>query len=108
MARRVPVAWLQLSRDKLRLLVGLAGVAFAVILVFMQLGFQSAMYESATRYHRALDFDLVLVSPKTPFIGFPRPFARRRLLQALGFPGVAAVSPVYIQQANFKNPWRHN
>lgn len=53
MARRIPVVWLQLSRDKLRLLVGVAGVAFAVILVFMQLGFQSAVYESATRYHRS-------------------------------------------------------
>jgi putative ABC transport system permease protein len=105
---RVPVAWLQLSRDKLRLLVGVAGVALAVILVFMQLGFHTAVYRSATRYHRAFDYDLVLLSPKTPFIGFPREFSRRRLFQALGFAGVASVSPVYMQQANWKNPWKHN
>jgi len=108
MRDRVPVAWLQLSRDKLRLLVGVAGVALAVILVFMQLGFRTAVYRSATRYHRALDYDLVLLSPKTPFIGFPREFSRRRLFQALGFTGVASVSPVYMQQANWKNPWKHN
>ena len=59
MGERIGVAWLQLSRDKLRLLVGVAGVAFAVILVFMQLGFRTAVYESATRYHRALDYDLM-------------------------------------------------
>ena len=73
MVRRVPMAWLQLGREPLRLLVGLAGVAFAVILVFMQLGFRSAMYESATRYHHSLDYDLVLLSPKTPSSAFRRP-----------------------------------
>lgn len=105
MARRIPVAWLQLSREPLRLLVGLAGVAFAVILVFMQLGFRSAMYESATRYHRSLDYDIVLLSPKTPFVGIPEGFTRRRLYQALGAAGVSSVSAVYLQQAFWKNPW---
>jgi putative ABC transport system permease protein len=107
MKDRFGVAWLQLSRDKLRLAVGVAGVAFAVVLVFMQLGFRTAVYESATRYHRALDFDLALVSPKTPFVGVPRSFSRRRLFQALAFRGVAAVSPLYVYQANWKNPWTH-
>jgi len=104
-ARHIPIAWLQLRRDKLRLLVGVAGVTFAVILIFMQLGFQSAVYESATRYHRSFDYDLVLVSPKTPFIGFPEGFSRRRLYQALGVAKVESVSPVYIQQGFWKNPW---
>jgi putative ABC transport system permease protein len=108
MADRVPLAWLQLSRDRLRLAVGVAGVAFAVILVFMQLGFRTAVYESATRFHRALDYDLVLLSPRTPFVGVPRAFSRRRLFQALAFRGVASVSPIYIQQANWKNPWEYN
>lgn len=108
MKDRIGVAWLQLSRDKLRLAVGVAGVAFAVILVFMQLGFRTAVYESATRYHRALDLDLVLVSPKTPFVGVPRSFSRRRLFQALAFRGVAAVSPLYVYQANWKNPWNYS
>jgi DevC protein len=105
MARRIPVAWLQLGREPLRLLVGLAGVAFAVILVFMQLGFRGAVYESATRYHRSFDYDIVLLSPKTPFIGIPEGFTRRRLYQALAADGVASVSAVYIQQGFWKNPW---
>jgi putative ABC transport system permease protein len=108
MARRIPIAWLQLAREPARLLVGLAGVAFAVTLVFMQFGFRSAMYESATRYHRSLDYDLLLLSPKTPFIGIPEGFTRRRLYQALGADGVSAVSGVYIQQAFWKNPWERS
>lgn len=108
MRRRVPLAWLQISKDKLRLVVALAGVAFAVVLVFMQLGFRSAVYESAVRYHTHFRYDLVMVSPKTPFIGFPDSFSRRRLYQALGAEAVASVSPVYLQQAFWRNPWEHN
>ena len=108
MARSVPLAWLQLSREKLRLLVALAGVAFAVILVSMQLGFRAAMYESAVRYHQRFRYDLVMLNPKTPFIGFPEAFTRRRLYQALGAEEVEAVTPVYIRQAFWKNPWEFN
>ena len=61
MARRIPLAWLQLSRDRLRLLVAVAGVSFAAILVSMQLGFRSAMYDSAVRYHERLRYDLVML-----------------------------------------------
>ena len=108
MARRIPIAWLQLAREPVRLLVGAAGVAFAVTLVFMQFGFRSAMYESATRYHRSLDYDLVLLSPKTPFIGIPQGFTRRRLYQALGARGVSSIAGVSIQQAFWKNPWQRS
>lgn len=106
MARRVPLAWLQLTREKWRLAVAVAGVAFAAVLVSMQLGFRSAMYDSAVRYHRHLVYDLVMLSPKTPFIGFPESFTRRRLYQCLADPDVAGVSAVYLQQAFWKNPWR--
>jgi len=105
--RRVPLARLQLTREKLRLLVAVAGVTFAVVLVSMQLGFRSAMYESAVRYHRTFRFELAMLSPKTPFIGFPKQFTRRRLYQALGARGVRDVTPVYIAQGYWRNPWEH-
>ena len=35
------LAWRQLVRERLRLVVALAGVAFAVVLMFMQLGFRT-------------------------------------------------------------------
>ncbi len=108
MARRVPLAWLQLTREKLRLLVALAGVAFAVILVSMQLGFRGAVYDSAVRYHRHLRYDLVMVNPKSPFIGFTESFTRRRLYQVLADPEVESVAPLYLQQALWRNPWSFN
>lgn len=106
--RTVPLAWLQLSKERVRFVVALLGVAFAVILVSMQVGFRAAMYRSAVRYHESLVYDLAMISPKTPFIGFPSSFSRRRLYQALGAAGVADVTPVYLRQAFWKNPWRHS
>jgi putative ABC transport system permease protein len=100
----IPLAWLQLSREKLRLLVAIAGVAFAVILIFMQLGFRKALFDSSTRLHERLAGDLFLISPQFDFLAQPKSFSRRRLLQALGFPGVEAVSPVYLGLALWKNP----
>ena len=108
MRQRIPVAWLQLSKEKARLTIALAGVAFAVILVSMQLGFQSSMFVSAVRYHQAFQYDLVMLNPSTPFIGYPDSFSRRRLIQALAADGVEAVTPVYMRQAQWKNPWQHN
>ncbi len=102
------LAWRQLASDPLRLLVALAGVAFAVVLMLMQLGFRSAMLSSAVRYHQRLDYELVLVSPKTIFIGLTHPFPRVRLYQARAFPGVESVTPVYMWQERWENPWRHS
>src|SRR5262245_34956754 len=100
----IPLAWLQLTREKLRLLVAVAGVAFAVILIFMQLGFRKALFDSSTRLHEAFAGDLFLISPQFDFIAQPHSFSRRRLLQALSFPGVDAVSPVYLGLSSWKNP----
>jgi putative ABC transport system permease protein len=101
---RIPVAWLQLKREPVRLLVALAGVAFAVILVFMQLGFSDALYRSSVRVHQHLVADLLLVSPRSPYLAGMRSFSRRRLYQALATDGVAAVAPVYVSLALWKNP----
>ena len=100
----IPLAWLQLTREKLRLLVALSGVGFAVVLIFMQLGFREALFDSAVRYHTNLVYDIALINPTTDFIVQPDNFSRRRLFQVRGFPGVDSVSSVYLGQALWKNP----
>jgi len=104
---RIPLGWMQLKREKLRFAVALAGVAFAVILILMQLGFQDSLYESAVRYHKAMVFDLVLISPESSFIARPEPFSQRRLYKALEMDGVTSVHPVYATQGNWKDPYEH-
>jgi putative ABC transport system permease protein len=104
MGRRIPLAWLQLMREKIRLLVALAGITFACILMFMQLGFQDSLLESAIRFHVALKGEIFLVSPQSNALIAMNTFSQRRLYQALGFEGVRAVSPVYLSFALWKNP----
>jgi len=100
----IPLAWLQLSREKSRFIIALAGIAFAVILMFMQLGFQSALYDSAARFHQSLRGDLILISSRSKSLGYMMPFSRRRLYQVLGVQGVQSVSPVYVGFGDWKNP----
>ncbi|MCF2970540.1 ABC transporter permease DevC [Synechococcus sp. Nb3U1] len=101
---KTPLAWLQLTREKIRLLVALAGIAFACILMFMQLGFRDSLLESAIRFHVALRGDIFLVSPQSNALIAMDTFSQRRLYQALGFEGVQSVSPVYVSFALWKNP----
>jgi putative ABC transport system permease protein len=105
--RRTPLGWLQLSRHRGRLVVALAGIAFADVLMFMQLGFQNALYDSNTRMNRALDTDLVLVNPQARNFQSLSTFSRRRLYQAMDIPGVRSVEPFYTNVITWKNPQTH-
>ncbi|MFB2898777.1 ABC transporter permease DevC [Aerosakkonemataceae cyanobacterium BLCC-F50] len=102
--RRTPLGWLQLTKQKSRLLVAISGVAFADVLMMMQLGFQSALYESNTRLHQNINADLVLVNPQGRNMINISTFPRRRLYQAMSVEGVKSADPLYVNIANWKNP----
>src|SRR5688572_20593010 len=97
----VSLAWLQLTRDRRRFFAALSGIAFAVMLMLSQLGFEDALMSSAGLIHDRLTADLVLISPLYQFVINPRTFTERRLYQTLGIDGVASVESVYIGQASF-------
>jgi putative ABC transport system permease protein len=102
--RRIPLGWLQLRHDRGRLLTALAGIAFADLAIFMQLGFQNALYDSNTRLNRAITADVVLISAQARNLIGLSSFARRRLFQAEAIPGVANADPLYATISNWKNP----
>jgi putative ABC transport system permease protein len=102
--RRTPLGWLQLNREKGRLLVALAGIAFADVLMFMQLGFQNALYDSNTRLNRAIRADIILMSPKARSTQNLGTFSRRRLFQAMDVSGVQSAEALYINTLTWKNP----
>jgi putative ABC transport system permease protein len=93
---RTPLGWKQLVHSTGRLAIATAGVAFAVLLVFMQLGFMSMLFESTVMIHRQLNADIVLVSSTARDFNNPGTFPRTRLLQALGTPGVADAEAFYV------------
>jgi putative ABC transport system permease protein len=101
---KIPLAWLQLAQQKVRLVVAVAGIGFIVLLMFVQLGFQDALYSSATAVHQNLKGDLFIVSSQYKSLTSNQSFSRTRLYQSLGFDGVESVSPMYLQFAKLKNP----
>lgn len=101
----IPLAWLQLQRERIRLLVAIAGISFAVILMFLQLGFQDALFESAITFHKNLRGDIFLISSQSTALISIVNFPERRLYQTFGVPGVENVSGMYIGLAPWKNPF---
>jgi putative ABC transport system permease protein len=81
----------------------MAAIVFADVLMFIQLGFQTALYESNAQLHKSLQSDLFLISPQSQTIAYVDSFLRRRLYQARGFDGVKSVSSMYIDFIRFKN-----
>jgi putative ABC transport system permease protein len=102
--RKIPVAWLQLSREKARMLVAIAGIAFADVLMFMQLGIRDALFDSAIQFHNSLEGEIVLVSNRYKSLFSQQRFSQRRLYQAQGFTGVKSVSSIYVDPLPWKNP----
>jgi putative ABC transport system permease protein len=103
-SRRIPLALLLLTRQPARLAVALAGIAFAGILMFMQLGFRDGLFEASVTVHQQFDADLVLMSPRTMSSIGMAPFPRRRLVQAMADPAVAGITPVHWNLLLWRNP----
>lgn len=96
----LPLAWLQLKRQPIRYLVAVTGIGFAALLMYMQLGFQSGLLNSATTFYEALDTDLILISPGTLNSGNFQQFPQSLLYNALGVEGVKQVIPIYVANVN--------
>lgn len=107
MKRKIPLAWLQLTREKTRLLVALGGIAFADILMFMQMGFKDALFEGNVRFHQNLQGDIVLINPRSNALVLMRTFPKRRLYQALEVEEVKSVASIYLEFGQWKNPYTH-
>jgi putative ABC transport system permease protein len=102
----VPLAWRNFTADKRRLIRSASGIAFAVVLILVQLGFRQAFLDSALQVIRAIDGDIFLTSSTKFRFGRKDPFPRRQLYQARAAPGVASASPIYAEwtKSIWKNP----
>ena len=98
------MAWLLLTRQPLRLLVAIAGICFAGILMFMQLGFRDGLFDASVTVHKLFDADLVLVSPRSMSSISMSGFPRRRLVQAMAHKDVIGTTPVNWNFLLWRNP----
>ena len=100
-----PLAWLNLTHNRRRLALALAGVGFAVLLMCMELSFRRAMFDSTVEVIRQMNADLIITSRAQYTIVVREPFSRRRLAQAEACPVVVGAYPLYIEthRSNLKN-----
>ena len=105
---KTPLSWLQLSHEKARLIIALAGIGFADMLMFIQLGFQAALFNSSVTFHQALAGEIFLMSPQSDALGFTTPFSDRRLYESAAIDQVKSVVPIYLNYGSWKNPVEHS
>jgi len=100
----VPLAWLQLTKEKRRFAAAVAGITFAVVLMLMQLGLRAVLYKTATRLPDHLAGDLVMISPQYEYLYAMSSFSERRLDSALAVRGVRSVAPISIDMGVWRDP----
>jgi putative ABC transport system permease protein len=95
---RTPLAWKNLTGNPRRLLLGMAGVAFAAVLMFMQNGFRFALLESPVQIVEVFAGDLIATSTTRYAIAAEQRFPARLLQRAAADPDVLWVEPVLIER----------
>jgi putative ABC transport system permease protein len=102
--RKTPLAWRQMSRQKTRLFVAIAGIAFADFLMFFQLGVRDALFDSQVTPYTTLKGDLFLVNKLSDNLQSIKSFSRNKLYKIAGVNGVKSLATLYVSQASWRNP----
>lgn len=99
-----PLAWHNLTHDRKRLATAVGGIGFAVLLMFMQLGFRGALFDSTIALAKRFDADIVLLQPQRYTLTVHQKFPRRYLDVARSHPAVDRASPLYLE--NIRSSWK--
>jgi putative ABC transport system permease protein len=104
---KTPLAWKNITHNKLRTATSLLGVGFAILLIFMQMGFYDACFRSSTMVFDQLDFEIALVSPQYVHLRAAGAIPKVRLNQAKAVDGVQNAVPFYVGNGIWRNPQKH-
>lgn len=99
---RTPLGLLNLWHQQAKTLVSIGGVAFALLLVFMQLGFMGAVSHTATNVLENLQFDVLIRARDYLHLYEPSQFDRKWLQVASSTRGVSAAKPLWITIHNWR------
>ena len=105
MSQRIPLSWLQLKHEKMKLFAAVAGVMVSVVLMWMALGLLQALFASAVVFHGALGGELIVIHSQYEHLLHSQPFSSRLLYRLRGSSDVQDVFSIYVQMAEWKNPW---
>lgn len=98
------LAWSNLVHKRTRTAIASAGVAFAVALIFMELGMYGGVERTATMLFDGLRFDLLIASSEYGDVGRPGDVHRSRLAQARAADGVREVLPFTVHTGIWRKP----
>lgn len=102
--REIPLAWLQLTKEKRRFAAALAGITFAVVLMLTQLGLRDVLYRASTRIPDHLQGDLVVANAQYEYLYDTQHFSRHELYRALALDSVYSVAPLYLGMVSWRDP----
>jgi len=100
----VSLARKNLFHDRIRFAITLAGVAFAVTLVLVQVGLFLGLLGKATVTIENSSADIWIVAKNTPNVDFGNPFPETVFLRARGVPGVERADNAIVQFVNIQLP----
>jgi putative ABC transport system permease protein len=100
----VSLARKNLLHDRLRFVITVAGVAFAVTLVLVQVGLFMGLLDKSTVTIRHASADLWITSHNTPNVDFARTFPETAVLRARSTPGVARADNLIVAFMNIQLP----
>lgn len=98
---RLPIGWLQLTHNRTRFAAALSGVAFANVLVFVQLGIMNSMGAATLRPYDFFQADVMISAGDANSLTDGGNVARQWMLQAMADPDVAAGMGLFIANV----PW---
>ncbi len=100
------LAWSNLAHKRGRTAIAAGGVAFAVILIFMELGLLGGVGRTATMLFDKLNFDLFITSSEYMDLSRTDQFPRARLAQARAVSDVDEVIPLTFAGGGWRAPTR--
>lgn len=98
---RLPIGWLQLTHNRTRFAAALAGVAFANVLVFVQLGIMNSMAAATLRPYDFFRADLMISAADANALADGGNVARQWLLQAMADPDVTGGMGLFLANVSW-------
>jgi len=102
--QKLPVAWYMLVHRKGRLVLSMLGIAFSVVIMFMEIGFFNGINDSQARLASLLNADLIILHKGRYSLLESDRLNRARMQQALACDGVTAAAPLYEGAQIMLNP----
>jgi putative ABC transport system permease protein len=98
------LAWRNLVHDKVRLLVTVTGVVFAVVLIVVQLGLFLGFATTTSSLIDRSQADLWMTAARVPYIEQGVAFSERKLSTVLATPGVAHATKYIARFSQWQRP----